>query len=179
MIETENLLIRFWANYPTPPSEHEKQSLTAWAVELNNDEILAKVLDPSRHPRQSSGSIPKPNLATLKDLAWGYKRESRAQRERSADSLATADGCFYCNGTGFIHGIDRRTAVWCDVVFGRCKKCGTNKGSGWLEPHDPPADVIEFARAAEVDCVYAIGLMIDAHYEQLAKKPNMGTKVPF
>ena len=173
MLNTEQLLDRFWANYPAP-SPHERQSLTDWAVELADDEILERVLDPSCHPKSSNGSVPKPNLGTLKELARDLKRECRAIRSPDESD------CFYCEGSGVIHAIDKRMPNWYSVVVGRCKHCQAGeKGSAWLNPTESKPNIIEFAKTNQVGCVYAVKMMIDSHDTQLEETPNMDKDVPF
>ena len=180
LINVTDSLDKFWANYPHLPSEHEKKSLIDWALSLNDQEALDWALDWNNHPRPSTGSIPKPNLATLKLLSSEFRIQRRVDENQRLDSLATEEGCFYCDNYGMIYDVDRRRVYWRPAVIGRCKHCKVGeKGSGWLTPAEPSADVIEFARSNHVDCVWAVDMMIALHEQELKEKPNMHNEVPF
>ena len=159
----DELLDTFWSNYPQMPSEHERKSLTAWGVALRDNNLLEEVLDINKHPKQSNGAIPKPNLAMLKDLVHSAKI-TRGDFEHQADkSLLDDEDCFYCEH-GHILAVDSRTEYWREVVMGRCKHCKAGEAdSSWLKPTEPFPWVIELARLSGRTCPEVVSDVVAAH----------------
>ena len=149
------LLREFWDNFSMPPSKHEQEALNNWATDFDDDNLLAKVLEIDRHPKQLNGAIAKASLATLKTIASDL---IQVTGKESADNKRS---CFYCNH-GFVYIVDPRDFEL--AVIGVCKECTTEGfGSAGYRRVSPPLEIIRKAREADISCFDATEKVVEQH----------------